>query len=54
MIIYSLRPASVLSDFAQRKTNPKSEMTRTDFSRCLGPPGLLGAAGTRLYGTSLR
>ena len=27
MIIYSLRPVSMLSDFAQRKTNPKSEMT---------------------------
>ena len=27
MIIYSLRPVSMLSDFAQQKTNPKSEMT---------------------------
>ena len=27
VIIYSLRPVSMLSDFAQRKTNPKSEMT---------------------------
>jgi len=25
VIIYSLRPVSMLSDFAQRKTNPKSE-----------------------------
>ena len=28
VIIYSLRPVSMLSDFAQRKTNPKSEMNQ--------------------------
>ena len=28
MIIYSLRPVSMLSDSAQRKTNQKSEMTQ--------------------------
>jgi len=27
VIIYSLRPVSIRSDSAQRKTNPKSEMT---------------------------
>jgi len=28
MIIYSLRPVSVCSVWTERKTNPKSEMTR--------------------------
>ena len=34
MIIYSLRPVSMLSDFAQQKTNTKSEMTHCVISLC--------------------
>ena len=35
MIIYSLWPVSVLSDSAQRKTNPKSEMTQYKYNYCV-------------------